>query len=211
MNIRHQKGMTLLELLVATAILAIISGMAFMSLNNLASSKQTLDEINKNLNQENLTYYLLQNDLQMSIASQQFNTVLKQSEFIANSQSFTILKYKTPIAPINQTGNQNRNNYHNNPLTRVRWYVRNKTLYRATQSAAAPLSNNNIWQERPMIEVDLFNCVYQNLTGQSQAVWPAEQRQFSQLPQMITCELQNNQGLNHMFKVVPWQQLGFLS
>lgn len=211
MKMGHQKGMTLLEVLVATGILAIISGMAFMSLNNLASSKQALDEKNATLNQENLTHYLLQNDLQMSISSQQLNNGLKQGEFIANSQSIILLKFKTASAPVIQTGNQNRNRSLNNPVIRVKWYVRNNMLYRATQSAAAPLSNINIWQERPMIEVDRFNCVFQNVSGQSQAEWPLEQRQFSQLPQMINCEMQGKQGLNHIFEIVPWQQLGFLS
>lgn len=207
MKIKAQQGMTLLEVLVATAILAIISGMAFMSLNNLANSKQALDVKNKSMNQQNLIQYLLQNDLQMSVSSQQVNNQLKQGEFIANSQSITLLKYKSPQAPVNQSRNDN----YGNSLLRVRWFVRNKTLFRATQSAAAPLSNYNLWQERPMIEVDRFNCVFQNVTGQAQTVWPADQRQFSQLPQMISCELETTEGLNTLLKVVPWQQLGFLS
>ncbi len=211
-RLQTQYGMTLLEVLVATAILVIISSMAFLSIDNLASAKQYLDEKNKSLNQENLAYYLFQNDLQMAIASEQLINNLPQGEFIANSQSITLLKYKSPTAPVKLSSNRMRNSKLNDslsPLLRVRWYVRNNTWYRATQAGVASLTDNR-WQERVMLEVTRFSCGYQNVTGQTQPIWPNEQRQFSQLPQQISCEVENTHGQISKFNVVPLQKIGFL-
>lgn len=203
-----QAGMTLLEILVATAILAIISGMAFMSLNNLVAAKQTLDDKNSDLNQQNLAFFQFQNDLQMALSSQQIMSDLKQPEFMANSQSITLLKYKSMLAPINRNNNRQSRSVHS-PMLRVRWYVRNNTWYRATQPAAAPLTANQ-WQERAMLTLDRFNCSYRNVSGQTQTAWPNEQRQYSQLPQQINCELTTSAGQTSYFKVAPWQVAGFL-
>ncbi|MCX7554770.1 type II secretion system protein [Marinicella sp. S1101] len=204
-----QQGMTLLEVLVAAGILAVISAMAFMSIDTLASAKASLDAKNKILNNENLAVYLFQTDLQMATSSQQYVNNLSQGEFIANSQSLTFLKYQSVLAPVKRTRLESRNSNLKTPLIRVRWYVRNDNWYRATQQAAMPLSGNQ-WQERLMMPLNRFNCGYENLTGVIQPRWPNDQRQFSQLPDSINCEIENAQGQVSTIKVVPWQQTGFL-
>lgn len=204
-----QQGMTLLEVLVAAGILAVVSAMAFMSIDTLASAKASLDAKNKTLNNENLAVFMFQSDLQMATSSQQYVNNLSQGEFIADSQSMTLLKYQSALAPVKRTRLENRNSELNTPLVRVRWYVRNDNWYRATQQAALPLTSNQ-WQERMMMPLNRFNCAYENLTGQMQPRWPNDQRQFSQLPNSINCELENTQGQISSFKIVPWQQTGFL-
>lgn len=213
---RKQQGMTLLEVLVATGILAIISSMAFLSLDNLVQSKQALDETNSKLNQFNLAQFQLQSDIQMAISSNQINANLATPEFIGNSQSITLIRYQTALVPNQRAERSNtqsaKTNLNSQHLIRVKWYLLNNKLVRATQSAAIPLNsiNNNQWQVRDMFDLNLMNCSYQNSAGQLNSVWPNTNAQNTQLPEMVNCQIQASTGEESILKLVPWQRAGWL-
>jgi type II secretion system protein J len=211
-SLQKQQGMTLLEVLVATGILAVISSMAFVSLDTLIKSKQSLQAASSELNQFNLAQFQLQNDIQMAVASNHPSPTLVAPEFIADSQTFTLLRYRKAIVP-NQRAKRSNNqssghSVNNQNLIRVRWYVRNQQWVRATQAAASPL-NSNQWQERPMLALKSLSCNYQNIAGTAQSNWPDNQIQNSQLPEMITCQVQLENDQESILKLVPWQRAGW--
>ncbi len=212
-NLVKQQGMTLLEVLVATGILVVISSMAFLSLDTFIKSKQTLQQTTDELNQFNLAQFQLQNDIQMAITTNQAVAISPSPEFIANSQSFTLLRFRSATVPnqrSRQDGNQQaRQLLAQQNLIRVRWYVRDNQWYRASQSAAIPLSSNQ-WQSRPMLALKSLNCSYQNSVGQMQSVWPNSQTQNAQLPEMVNCQVQLTDDRSSVLKLVPWQKAGWL-
>jgi prepilin-type N-terminal cleavage/methylation domain-containing protein len=208
-GLHQQRGMTLLELLVAAAVMAVLAGLAFMGLDNMATAKRVIDEQNRTLNQQNLALFWLQSDLQLATVHPNPLITPAQAEFSGDSQGFSLLRFQSPTV---SSGRNDRRQVASNDahgLVRVRWYVRNNQWYRATQSAFAP-PNSNQWLERPMLALRTVNCQYLNLTGQLQPVWPQGANQGSQLPQRISCGLTDDAGQNSVLNVVPWQHLGFL-
>ena len=212
-NLYKQQGMTLLEVLVATGILVVISSMAFLSLDTLVKAKQSLQQTTEQLNQSNLAQFQLQNDIQMAITSNQALAVLPAPEFIADSQSITLLRYRNATVPNQRNKRDNnqstRQRVSNQRLIRVRWYVRNNQWYRASQSAAIPLRSNQ-WQERPMLAIKSLNCSYQNTAGLMQSIWPNSQSQNAQMPEMVQCQVQLANDQASVLKLVPWQRAGWL-
>ncbi len=194
--------MTLLEVLVATGILAVISTMAFISIDNMVRSKATLSEHTKQLNQTNLAYYLLQNDLQFAVSSQQLS--LQAAEFKGTAQSFSLLKFKDQIATsprIEQT-----HSGVSQPIQRVRWYLRDQYLFRAVQPAHASHQIGH-WQERQVLAIESFNCSYRNVVGVDLNSWPNTANENSQLPQSIQCLIVSSDGLETELQVSPWQSI----
>ena len=212
-NWAKQSGMTLLEVLVATGILVVISSMAFLSLDTLVKSKQSLQQVTQELNQFNLAQFQLQNDIQMAITTNQTLAIVPSPEFIANSQSITLLRYRKATVPLQRNSlsnnQQSRQGVANQRLIRVRWYVRNNQWFRSTQSAASPLRSNQ-WQERPMLDLKSLSCSYQNPAGSLQSIWPNSQTQNAQLPEMVNCQVQLANDRESVLKLVPWQRAGWL-
>ncbi len=210
-----QQGMTLLEVLVATSILAVIASLAFVSLDNLVRSKQTLDEKTQTLNQANLAQFMLQTDLQMAIAGNLPLRTTANPDFVGSSQGFTLVRYRNATVPSGRgkNGSTNAGNRtaqpFNQPLIRVRWYMRNNQWFRATQNAFSP-ANSNQWVERPMMTLASLNCNYQSVSGVVQPNWPNSQLDQGQLPEIISCQLQDDGGQSSLIKIVPWQKMGFL-
>jgi len=202
LSLQQQAGMTLLEVLVATGILAIISVMAFVSIDNMVRAKTILNEHTRQLNQSNLAFYLLQNDLQFAVSSQQLN--LQQAEFSGNSQSFSLIKFQDQIATSSRIEQAHSTTVH--PLQRVRWFLRDNHLYRAVQAAHAT-QNLGQWQERKLLKVKSFNCNYKDLVGSDLNQWPNDQTQNSQLPKSIQCLIVSAAGLETNLLVTPWQSL----
>lgn len=208
-SLAQQQGMTLLELLVASAVMAVVAGLAFLSLDNLASAKQTLDQHNRVLNQQNLALYWLQNDLQLANTNLTPGNASDQAEFTGDSQGFSLLRFQSPTVPSGRETRGADQQADAHGLVRVRWYVRNNHWYRATQSAFAPLSSSQ-WLERSMMPLQSVSCQYRNQAGLMQSIWPQEANQRQQLPQRIICSLTQEAGQRTVLDVVPWQHVGFL-
>ncbi len=204
MSAKQQQGMTLLEVLVATGILAVISAMAFLTIDNMVKAKSSLNTTTAAINQANMAQYLLQTDIQMTVSSQQLLPPPQVPEFEANSQQITLLRYRNQQVPVPRQSS--RQNLPVTALMRVRWYVRNNQWYRATQRADSP-SNSNQWQERPMLALKSLACEYQNHAGLMQPNWPATQRDNSQLPKQVRCQLRDEHDQATVLKLVPWQHI----
>ena len=200
--------MTLLEVLVATGILALISGLAFVSLDNLIRSKQSLQEANEAINQFNLTIFQLQSDVKLAVAHESPLVSSPWPEFSGDSQSISLHRFASASVPVTRS-RQQANNQSSQPLQRIRWAVRNGQLIRSSQPAAAP-QNSNQWVERPMLAVKTFHCSYHGLTGQNQPRWPATESQNNQLPEWLGCELTTADDQRSVLHLTPMQRGGFL-
>jgi type II secretion system protein J len=200
---KMQMGMTLLELLVATGILAVISTMAFMSIDNLIRSKAILDEHSNQLNQTNLAYYLMQNDLQFAVSNQQLN--LQIPEFTGATQNFSLLKFTDQVARSSriETTPQSRRQQ---PLQRIRWYVRDEYLVRSVQPAHSNQGQTN-WQEMKLLPINSLNCRYKNQVGIETSSWPNSTAENSALPQSIQCSITSAEGLQTDLQVTPWKSI----
>ncbi len=201
-SLHKQAGMTLLEVLVATGILAVISSLAFISIDNMVRSKSLLSEHTDQLNQHNLAFFLLQNDLQFAVSSQQLN--VSKPEFVGSSQSFSLLKFQDKQASSSRIDQAQSNLIQ--PVQRIRWYVKNKFLVRAVQASYVPQSQLN-WQERNMMAVQSFSCSYRNQVGIDSSSWPNTQTDNSQLPQTTQCLIVTEDGSESTLQITPWQVL----
>ena len=194
--------MTLLEVLIAVSILTVISALAFISIDNMVKAKSALNEHTEQLNQANLTYYLLQNDMQFAVSSQ--NSQLQEAEFVGNAQGFSLLQYKGQMVSSDRI--EQARQLLNQPLQQVRWYIRNNQLWRSvTPSHHNGYSPNG--QERPMLKVKTFSCSYTDDAGNNHSQWPNNEFENSRLPTIIRCLLETDRGLVSEFNLTPWQKI----
>ncbi len=200
--LQKQTGMTLLEVLIATAILTIISAMAFLSIDNMVKAKITLNEHTEQLNQANLAFYWLQNDLQFAVSSEQYG--LTEAEFIGNMQSFTLTRFKGQTATSTRISNNQTSI--DQPLQKVSWYVRDQQLVRAVLPAHSAGYGEN-GQARALLPIESFACSYQNAAGIRSNQWPNERRENGQLPYRIQCLVVTKSGQSNEFNIIPWQKI----
>jgi prepilin-type N-terminal cleavage/methylation domain-containing protein len=142
-SLAKQIGMTLLEVLVATTILTILSALAFVSIDNMVNAKALIKLHTDQLNQDTLGFYQIQNDLQFAVSDRQLNII--NPEFIGSSQGFSLLRYQSPAATSSRIEQSQVTVF--NSLKRVKWYLKGQHLIRASQSAYG-IDNGVNWQER---------------------------------------------------------------
>lgn len=201
-GLSQQQGMTLLEVLIATAILTIISALAFLSIDNMVKAKTTLNEHTEQLNLANLTYFLLQNDLQFAVSSQQSG--IAEAEFVGNAQDFTLIRFKGQTATSSRISQSNKQL--NQPLQKVRWYINDQHLTRAVMSAHE-VGYGQSWQQRQLLKVKTFSCAYQNAAGNFDNQWPKQAHETALLPKSIQCLITTADDGVTEFNVTPWQQI----
>jgi len=201
-SLAKQSGMTLLEVLVATSILAVISAMAFLTIDNMVRAKTSLKEHTDALNQQNRALFVLQNDLQMAVSSQQLG--VPNAEFIADSRSISLLRYKNELAISSKI--QGTQVQDQTVMRRVKWYVRDKHLIRAVQPAHQNIQFDSK-QEQVLIDVKGFICDYIGDSGDTVNRWPNSLRENSQVPRVIRCTLVTQNDQTSVIKVTPWQAI----
>jgi type II secretion system protein J len=198
-----QSGMTLLEVLIATSILAVISALAFLSIDNMVKAKSTLNEHTEQLNRVNLALYLLQNDLQFAYSSQQNG--LLEAEFTGNSQGFTLLQHKgqTVTSPRIERSPQSISQ----PLQKVRWHINSQQLVRSVLPAYSVNSGTSSWQPQPLLEVSRFSCAYINDAGNRSGQWPNSSFENALLPRSIQCLITTESDMDYEINITPWQKI----
>lgn len=200
----RQSGMTLLELLVATAILSIISAMAFLALNSLATAKAGMEDATLRINQNRLALTLFSQDIKMAISSRSRTLATGDSEFIGEPNLVRLQRFNPAQAvPTRFSGQQNNPNQ--DIVLEVRWMVRNNNWYRATRSALS--SEYAPWQERLMMPLEQMRCQYRKLGGQLLNRWPAEAYEMVEVPQAVQCRLWSVEKRQTELLLTPWQNL----
>ncbi len=158
-----QKGMTLLEVLVAMTLMVVVSAISFASLNGLINAKQQSDAVADKIRQEQLTSLQLHKDFFGYI-----NRPVKD-EF-GNLKPALLGRYSD--VEFSRNGNVSGLNNHQSDLQRVHWYLQDHALYR-NHINTMDLGNFAHWQKRKYLdEVKEFNVSYVNISGIESRQWP---------------------------------------
>lgn len=201
-----QQGMTLMELLVAVALLSIIAAMAFASVYTLAESKHHMDETVSRLNQESAALALFNQDIKMAIGQPLTVSTDNTLQLIGDSQSIRLQRFN-PFQAVPRQAVVNHLKQRPATVLEVRWYVRDDQWYRATRSAAS--TPHAPWQERAMMPLQQIRCQYQSISGQLLDRWPPRQGVVSTaLPKAVHCRITSQQNRQSDLKITPWQQIG---
>lgn len=191
-NFSKQKGMTLLEVLVATTLMAIISVISYTGLNSLIDSKIHTDKAAETLNREILVSRQLHKDIKSIInrdikkaTGDRYPAVLGSYY----SMEFSLNSHSNPL-------NQQRSELH-----RVRWELANGQLIRRTidylESGSQPR-----WQDRVYLtQINDFTISYINNAGQKLRKWP-ENNQFP-IPKFIQINLTLKDNTSLFFNLTP--------
>lgn len=199
-----QQGMTLLELLVAVALLSVIAVMAFSAIYTLTGAKQQMDEKITDLNQENMVFSLFSDDIKMAIGQQETVNTADSLGFSGEPQALRLQRFN-PYQAVPRQGLVNHLKQHPATVLDVRWFVRNKMWYRATRSAAS--TNFAGWQEQAMLPLQQLRCQYQTMAGQLLDHWPPRQGQITALPRAVHCRTTSQHDRQSDMVITPWQQL----
>jgi len=160
---KNQKGMTLLEVLVALSLMVIIASMSFVSLNGLIDAKNHTDKVAQKLRQELLISLQLNQDMHALI-----NRNIRDQ--LGSFSSAIIGGYNS--IEFSRNGHVNPLNHKRADLQRVQWYLRNKSIYRRSTNQ---LDQGSLpqWKERLYLQdIKEFNISYISRVGVESRVWP---------------------------------------
>jgi general secretion pathway protein J len=165
LKITLQKGMTLLELLVAMTLMVIISAIAYASLNGLIDAKIHTDEVANKLRQELLTSQQLTKD---------FNAMIKRKTKDAFGETKASIIGNYSSIEFTRNGHGNPLNQMYSDLQRVQWFIQDKQLIRGSQNFIDEGSFSD-WQYRSYLDdIDELNISYINRLGVESRRWPVE-------------------------------------
>jgi general secretion pathway protein J len=165
LKITLQKGMTLLELLVAMTLMVIISAIAYASLNGLIDAKIHTDVVANKLRQELLTSQQLTKD---------FNAMIERptKDAFGETKGSIIGNYSS--IEFTRNGHANPLNQFYSDLQRVQWFIQDKQLMRGSQNMIDEGSYSE-WQYRSYLDdIDELNINYINKVGIESRRWPPE-------------------------------------
>ena len=125
---RYHAGFTLLELLVAMAIFALLSVMAYAGLSTVLNANQILDTNMERLTEVQRSVTLLSRDIRQTINRAIRDTYGDTKQPLIGSTAFDTLG--TPMVELTRTGYSNPLGTKRSFLQRVAYHVEEETLYR---------------------------------------------------------------------------------
>jgi type II secretion system protein J len=179
--------MTLLEVLVATSLMVIISVISYTGLNGLIDSKIHTDKVAERLNQEIITSRQLHKDIK-SIIDRDIKTAS------GDTLNAVLGSYYSIEFSIN--GHDNPLKQHRSELQRVRWQYGNGELIRGSLDYLE-LGSQPRWKDRVYLSnLKDFNLTYLNNAGQKIRKWP--ENSINTIPRIIQINivLQDNSSLH---------------
>ena len=163
----RQKGMTLLEVLVAMTLMVVVSAISFASLNGLINAKQQSDVVADKIRQEQLTSLQLHKDALGYInrsVKDEFGNLKPALQGRYSDIEFSRNGYVTGL------------NNQQSELQRVHWYLQDHALYR-NHISTMDLGNFAHWQKRKYLDgVKEFAITYENIAGIESRQWPVANR-----------------------------------
>jgi type II secretion system protein J len=166
--------MTLLEVLVATSLMVIISVISYTGLNGLIDAKAHTDAVADRLNREVLTSRQLHKDIK-SIIQREIKLVSGEtrSALLGSYYSFEF----------SSNGHSNPLKQNRSELQRVRWMYANGELIRGSLEYLETGSQPR-WKERVYLtDLTDFSLTYLNNAGQKLRKWP--ENSINALPKVI--------------------------
>ena len=192
MNTSFTKGMTLLEVLVAMALMVVISAISFASLNGLIDAKVHTDKVAIDMRQELLTSQQLSKDFKSIIHRKIKNQYGETQRAIEGSYS---------TIHFSRNGHNNPLKQNRAELQRIQWFLKDNTLTRRwLDQMDQGLSPR--WRQRPYLnDVNQLTFTYTNASGQELANWP--ESELSALKFIhVQIDMKNGARLNYHFSIL---------
>lgn len=160
---KTQQGFTLLEILVAIALMTVVSVISYTSLNSLIEGKQHTDKVAAQLQAEIITSRQLNSDFE-SIINRQIKSNRGETlePLFGNSRNLTFARngYANPLS-------QRRSE-----LQRVNWFFQNGQLIRR-QTQYLEVQQNPQWQQRVYLKnLKAIKFEYVSTVGVASQRWP---------------------------------------
>lgn len=194
---RHSRGYTLIEILIALFIFAILSAIVVMAISNVFTADKSQTSKLKRLSEVQLAITLLERDLQQIInrkiidsAGNKMNAIHIHGIKARDGIEFTRAGFVNPL------GLQNRSS-----LQRVHYYLDNNALYRATYPVLDQ-TRSSVKQARLILtDINSLSWIFFDSNNNSYTTWPPTEKIGSQIPQAIEVTVRMNDvgTINRLF------------
>ncbi|WP_395377112.1 type II secretion system protein J [Marinicella sp. W31] len=189
---RTQTGMTLLEVLLAVSLIAVIASMAFVGLNALVDARAITQEKNTELNRLNLSLQLLTQDVQMLHQASAATQVI-------SGENQRLIVERLQYSQVSGLPSA---------VQRIKWEWRNSRLLRSTQDVLQP-GYINRWNDRLMLELPLFSCQYEDIGGIANSSWPVTTEIGGDIPSAVVCRFGLQDGRSYEHHITPYAAMRF--
>ncbi|GEM_PF-2810032 len=159
---RTQSGFTLLEVLVAVALVVVVSTLAFAGLNALVQARAQTDAFAWRWQQGLRAWQLMRQDVSYAIPRPSRNTQgHRQAPLTGRANGFELLRYASRTWPPDASS----------PVQKVRWRVHNHLL---TRSVTVPPESRQEVKPQPVLSFDEGGAFfeYQDMAGRWHHQWP---------------------------------------
>jgi general secretion pathway protein J len=195
-TLKDQSGMTLLEVMVAVALMVIVSAISYTSLNGLIDGKQHTDKTASELQREIITKRQLNSD---------FESIINRDIKSHRGQKIPAVSGQLRNFSLVRNGYSNPLNQLRSDLQRVQWFYRNGELIRR-QTQQLETQQAPQWQERVFLEnVKDLRVEYINRQGVRSSTWPLSEHEKTPRQVELKIELKDDREiLMYLIPNVGW-------
>lgn len=184
----HQQGFTLLELIIAIAIFAVVSVLTYSGLNSVIQTSQVTEESADELRQLQLAMVFVQRDLMQIVPRQVNNGSGQASEAFLSSQGNSLLEFS-------RGGNPNPANTLRSGLQRVRYIIEDEKWLRLSWNKLDRTDGEEAQRQLLLDKVTNLSFRFMNSQKQWQDTWQKENisGRVIELPMAIEMNLEHTQ------------------
>lgn len=187
-------GMTLLELLLATAILAIMAGMGLFGIQTLMRAEQGVQAKEAQWRTHNMTLVQMTQDVQFALS---LPVTSQRQAFSGDALGFSLLKHQSHILPDDGQAKLGLAE-----MQSVQWRMINGQLTRG-QSPWLQFREQN--RPQPYLPLKQMRCEYLDISSQWQPRWPISGGQSTaSLPKQVKCRLTFDDERISDWVLIPW-------
>ena len=189
-SLLHHGGFTLLELLVAMAIFALLSVMSYAGLNTVLNANQVLDSNMQRLSEVQRSMTLLSRDIRQTINRAIRDTYGDTKDPLIGATAFDSLG--TPVIELTRTGYANPLGSKRSYLQRVAYRVEEETLYRDSWRVLDQAQDSEADALAICNEVEALTLRYLDHDSEWHEQWPPSNTTYQgpSLPKAIEVSLE---------------------
>ncbi len=185
-------GFTLLEVLVAVALVVVVSTLAFMGLDALVRARAQTDAFAHAWQQENRAWHLLRQDISYAIPRPLKNAQgTVQPPFVGQADGFRLTRYSAPGWPREAA----------QPINAVRWFQRNGQLIRSLKPQADARAETGQVQVMLSATDQRHHFEYLDAVGRWHRQWPPQDA-------ALLAGGENAAGRQALPQAVRWRSIG---